>query len=383
MARTLFLLVGALLALPALGRGAEPRPDDAGTLPKSGKVLLLRTHMLLEGDIERVGNGYRVRRTVGETTIPAGQVLFLCGSRKEAYEYLCGQTNLRDADERIKLSRWCLAHGLREEALAEARAAAALRPSSAEARRMVRGLEDSLAGATAQPDVGPPAPGSPPAPPAEVPEPSGYNTESFKLFVTKVQPILMNTCASCHASDRAEKFRLVRVYPDNRNRRATYHNLAAALAQVDRDDPTASPLLTKALVLHGPAAHPPIPDRQSAPYRLLEQWVRHAVTPEGSPAPELTPPEAETAGEPPNAPPGVVGGFLPRGGAPAGAPAQPGFFPLNPAQPNTAGTNPGVPRAPDLADPFDPALFNRTLPRPVPGPDKPPPEEVSPSAPRN
>src|SRR5262245_20654626 len=117
---------------------------DAAT-PTKGSVILLPNDRIMEGDIERVGDQYRIRRDTGETWLTADKVRRLCESREGAYTYLRSQANLHDADERLRLARWCQLHGLRSQALAEAQAAQRIRPRHAETVRLVRTLERALA----------------------------------------------------------------------------------------------------------------------------------------------------------------------------------------------------------------------------------------------
>src|SRR5437870_4170698 len=89
----------------------------------TGHVLLLENDRILEGDIVRDGERYRIRRALGETSMPASKEVRLFANREDAYQFLRGRANLRDADERLRLARWCHAHGLLEQGLAEAKAA--------------------------------------------------------------------------------------------------------------------------------------------------------------------------------------------------------------------------------------------------------------------
>ena len=66
-----------------------------------------------------MGDQYRVRRKIGETWVPASQVLHVCASYEEAYRFLKSRANLSDPEDSYRLAQWCQAHGLREEALAE------------------------------------------------------------------------------------------------------------------------------------------------------------------------------------------------------------------------------------------------------------------------
>src|SRR5687768_4627173 len=109
--------------------------------PASGKVLILDSGRTLEGEIERDGDEYRVRRAIGTTHVPAARVSKLCASKADALAYLRGRANLEDPDERLRLARWCHLEGMREDAVKEARQALALRPEHAESKRLLGYLE--------------------------------------------------------------------------------------------------------------------------------------------------------------------------------------------------------------------------------------------------
>jgi len=158
--------LGSLLAV-TLG-GLALRAVDSPEPPTTGHVLILENGRTLQGDIERQGSQYCIRRSLGETAIggssfptdhqarlagsgvaetwiPADQVTRLCASLEEAYDYLRRQANLRDPDERMRLARWCQQHQLPEQALAEVTAAVELRPHNAEYRRLLQSLQRTSA----------------------------------------------------------------------------------------------------------------------------------------------------------------------------------------------------------------------------------------------
>jgi hypothetical protein len=250
-------------------QAAQPETTEA-----SGKVLVLDNERTLEGDIERVGPQYRIRRPVGELWVRAEQALRLCQTREEAYAFLRARANLLDPDEHLRLARWCHLHGLRRQALEEATAAVEVRPSHAESRRLLSTLQRA---AEATPVVHhakleEEAERSPHPPPPEL------STESLSLYLSRVQPILMNACANCHATGRGGPFKLRRTYEAGViGQRTTQQNLAAVLAQINKDVPSASPLLNKAVIIHGKPgdmAQPPLKNRELPAYRSLEEWVR-------------------------------------------------------------------------------------------------------------
>jgi hypothetical protein len=333
--------------------GAQAGPPDE---PTTGKVLVLDNEHTMEGNVERVGTQYRVRRTVGETWVASERVLKLCVDVEAAYVFLRGRANLNDADERLRLAEWCRQHGLRTQALAEVQEAVKLRPQNAASRRLLDHLRQmQLTGeAVAK---------SPHEPGSESPAISvDLSADAVGVFATRVQPILMNTCAECHAADKGGKFKLTRSYDsEGLNRRVVQQNLAAVIAQVDVHEPRVSPLLTKAVSAHGSLAQAPLRNRQAPAYRTLEDWVRLTLANNPAIREPATAPHAET-----HSPAPAKGDTK---GEPAfAADASPSGD--SPSTPPTTAAAPAKPAAPAAPDPFDPADFNRQI-RPDPKPAAP------------
>jgi hypothetical protein len=362
------LYVGALALAASV---ASPLPAAPLQPPRqTGHVLLLENERVVEGTIDREGDAYHVRRPVGETVVPDRVVLCLCENMEEAYDFLRARANLRDPDERIRLARWCHLHGLRGQAVEEASAAVALRPDHAEGRRLLQSFQKSAtvtpapAPATPRPAASRPDVKAPEEPAIEV------NAEALGQFITKVQPILMNTCASCHMSGQAGSFRLTRSLEGGLvNRRATQHNLSAVLAQINKEHWEGSPFLVKAVNIHGQASQPPLKSRQVPAFRNLEDWVRVIMVNNNSAVADRTPVGTMVAASMEAKAP-VEGA---RGETSFGAivtsprPAQPaGNTPTTGNQPATAATIPekmpailAEPVPVKGVDPFDPALFNQ------------------------
>jgi hypothetical protein len=344
-----------LAAAGVLSLGAAPEAPAAGTF------LVLRNGRTLEGDVERVGEQYRVRRDGGETWIAANLVLRLFRDTEEAYQFLRGRCDLNDAADRLRLAKWCLDNRLRELALEEATAAQQLRPKDPETQRFLERLrQPTPAAAPAPAPLTPAAP--PPAATAELPNlPFDLTPEALGQFTRKVQPILLNACAACHAGDRGGSFKLAPASDIAAlNRKVSQENLAAALAQIKLDRPLASPLLTRAVTVHGGGDRAPLAGRQAAAYRALEDWVNAAL----ANSPHL---QDRLAAPPPPAPPETKAAFADvKPDAPHAAEAPPAHdVPITPAAPPTTGVTP--PENGD--DAFDPSEFNRQA---HPEHDKPP-----------
>jgi hypothetical protein len=250
----------------------------------------------------------------------------------------------------------------------EATEAVALRPNHAASRRLLRNLQQAAVSAPAarphdEPDTGQ----SPPQ----------VNTESLSLFITRVQPILMNACANCHASGRGGAFRLTRTYESAlANRRTTQQNLAAVLAEVNKDRPQESLLLTRALSVHGrDMDKPAFKGRDAAAYKALEDWVRVTLenNPElrGHPAPASSLATGERPGTPElagarteSAAAEAAGPHPPPAPNTSTAAATPSQAEAKPSEARAANASPNEP-----VDPFDPVIFNRQV-HPQKGEDK-------------
>jgi hypothetical protein len=334
MKTILSILVGAaLLPASAVAQSAAPPPPAT-----TGKVLVLENENTLTGDIDRVGRQYRIRRKLGETWVPAERALYLCASVEEAYAFVRGRANLEDPDERLRLARWCRTNGLRAQALVEAKAAVELRPQHRESRRLLTMLEQSSVSATPAP-----RPAEPEGPPPNI----DLTAECLGTFVTRVQPVLMNTCARCHTLEHQGAFRLNHSYDGLADRKGLQQNLAAVLAQVNFAQPQLSPLLTKAVSDHARTGQAPLRGRQVAAYHLLEDWVR--LTQENNPQlREATAPAAV----PPPGPRAETAFGQDTAAAPAAAP---------PPAPAAAAKAPAsaAPKPPAAPDPYDPEDFNR------------------------
>jgi hypothetical protein len=343
-----------LLAGAGVGRGTEPE----GAV-KRGKVLILENEQTLEGDIEQVGDQYRIRRTVGETWVPAQGVLGLCASREEAFRLLRSRANLRDPDERLRLANWCLQHGLRELALPEVEAAVELRPGHARSRQILANLRQSARMQSPRPAA--PAGGARRPKGPEASPNVDLTADSLGLFASKVQPILMNACANCHAAGKGGAFKLTRAHDvGTLTGRTTQQNLTAVLAQVNLHDPVVSPLLTKSVISHGGVAQAPLRGRQAPAYRALEDWVRLTLAHN----PQL---QGRPGGPAPAGP-----AHAPHAPAPARSDTHWGEDhgpPPTPAAPASAPASP-APAAAEAVDPVDPEVFNRQF---HPGGKAPPP----------
>lgn len=330
-------------------RAQTPRPPQAIT----GTILLLENDRILEGAIDRVADQYRIRRGNGELWIPASRAKRLCKDANEAVAVMQSGINVSDPDERLRLARWCQSNGLKDCALREARAALEMRPGHNETRQLVQLLERltiSSSGLGAPP---PPAP-----PPAKAPSPASaqalydVSQDAFAQFAAKVQPVLINTCVTCHQASKGTALQLYRP-SDVGHRIAAQKNLNAVLEFVDFEKTVLSPLLIKSVVPHGGAEQPPLRGRQSPAFQTLHGWVEQTVATN----PHLRDIRRAHTGEPP-----PVFGTTSMSARPAFSEELRGPVPPREKAPIVSRPTvivPSTPAAPAPRDPFDPAEFNR------------------------
>ncbi|HKB01508.1 MAG TPA: hypothetical protein VKD90_04770 [Gemmataceae bacterium] len=313
----------------------------AAESPAPSRVVVLDNENLLEGEVVRVEGGYQIRRpTGGDITLPARRVLAVVADRKAAFAVVAERANRRDADERLRLARWCSANGLPDEALAEAKTAARMRPGFRAAEQYVATLE-LVANTDPDPAVIPARADVPVKEPVTDVQAIEYNSESFPLFASRVHAILLNACANCHAKPETKTLRLTRTG----GRSALSKNLMSALVQVNPAEPTASPLLTKSITPHGTATDAPFKSRNHPAYQTLEIWARFALAPEGTPLPDGPLPDARPA-EPRRLP--DLGEGKAESKLPAGSGDTFGQDSKSAPKPAKSPTH----------DPFDPAIFN-------------------------
>ena len=149
-------------------------------------------------------------------------------------------------------------------------------------------------------------------------------TLASSQFTTKVQPVLVNLCVSCHAQPQhKDGFHLQFVRLGFASPDATLHNAEAASRYVDTSNPNASPLLVKAQQIHGGQQRAAMPGPQHPAFRHLQLW---AIT--------LAPPQAVA--------PAVT--LSPLANLP-----KPVWEPVPEATPTT----------PQIVDPYDPTPFNQ------------------------
>ena len=245
------------------------------------QCLLLTNDRILFGKVRKQGNDFVYIRRGKAVVVPAHRVAYRADSRDEVYRFKASRLPEYDLDERFKLSNWCMANNLNEQALAEYELILRFDPANKRAARLAKSMRRKL-----HPEDHP-APASRayrtmakiPAKPSDVVNTwiRGHGAKSFELYKSKVEPILVNHCATagCHGSFRHTS--PFRIYHGRKGRAIdqtlTAKNLMSLRKVIDLDDPLNSKLLYESIEAHGRQEIPAFGGVSDPMYQQLHDWV--------------------------------------------------------------------------------------------------------------
>ena len=268
-----------------------PKATKAPEVPHLGsrQYVILKNRKLIAGQVRMEGDTVIVREGALDRRWPKAEVLGIADDEQAVWHVLRKQIPDEDLPARMALARWLMFQGLREQALAEARSIVQHDPLHKHAQELVQTLELSLQQFPPQGRATPQGMGGQML--SDWSQELRLTNQGILSFATQAQPVLANQCMDCHArADYSGPFRLTRVSGFEVGWQHTWQNLRAVAAQLNRQEPTQSPLLLKALSAHGMMKQPAFPSRQSPGFKALEAWVLSAVP---QPIPPSIPPASD------------------------------------------------------------------------------------------
>ncbi len=289
---------------PVVTSRAEPVPKkEAPKEAANERVLVLFSGRVVKGQIRQSSTGYVVIKPEGQMVLPFEQVLLEADDMGDAYQQQRTSLPEKTAAAHTELARWCMTYHLLDQARTELREALRLDPSSVLAKNMLQRITDQQLTTNDLPRISMKngqytllgdAKGL-----STVDALGGLPREVASEFVSKVQPLLVNRCATagCHGPGSDNSFELQRVKLGKGGSKAlSQRNLAAVLDRIDHELPINSPLLTKlrgetkasgAKLPHGGLSQDQI--------QTLRTWIESVVQ---KPATEPTPePVATTSSD--------------------------------------------------------------------------------------
>ncbi len=357
------VIVFLLAAIP-LRADETPRP----TAP-ADQVLLLRNGQALRGKITHAGDYYFVTLASGEIRLKADQVDLICRNLEEGYAAKRGGIDPTKVNDHLDLAQWCLEHELYEGATAELADAEAIDRSNArlalikrqmELARQRPGVHDRKLAAADKVLTN-----------EELDRlVRGMPHGTVEMFSTAIQPLLLNTCTTsgCHGVAADNRLRLLRLnLGKSASRRLTQRNLHAVMQLIDRNNPSASPLLQVPIAPHGTSKNPIFTSKEAVQYRQLVVWVSRVTNAPTTEQPTSVEKPNDTLSQRFSTAPAIEldASFAPNpahatSGAGAGrvAPTAKSDEPATSASGKRTARKIASPEMP-ADDPFDPDLFNR------------------------
>lgn len=222
------------------------------TATSGERVLLLQSGKVVKGVIRQSAAGYVVNVSGGQLVLPFDQVRFEGSDLEDLFRQAQNGLPNDTASSHIELARWCVTNGLLDHARKELRIALKRDPESTIAKGLLQRINDQLLATKEIPAVvqrngqysflGDVKPGI-------VAETlGGLPREAATEFVTKVQPLLVNRCATagCHGPGSGNSFELLRAKVGKAPPKShSEKNLKAVTDRLDLEQPLRSPLLMK------------------------------------------------------------------------------------------------------------------------------------------
>ncbi|MGI9456824.1 MAG: hypothetical protein ACR2NU_09690 [Aeoliella sp.] len=252
-------------------------------------MVVLHNGNVLIGQVDLLGDAYRVATGASEIRLSLRDVERVVGSLLEAYEAKRKKVRANSADDHLRLAAWCVRQEMWPQAARELNDARQLDSRHPAIPLVARRLQISSRAAMreSQPPTKPDAIADQQADEhraRELQELESFAASlppgSLEDFTRQVQPILVNGCAAagCHSMDDEQKLRLNRdLLRGIGNRESTLRNLAAVWEEIDHEHADYSPLVMQPSVPHGGLARPVFSgQRQNLQQRIVE-WVRTAT----------------------------------------------------------------------------------------------------------
>ncbi len=341
----------------AESKSNRPLSDGAS----AGPCVLLHNGNVLYGHASQLGEWVIVARDdLSEVQLSRKEVACWAESIRDLYQYRVDRRGEGTLTERLADAQWCLQHDLFDLVAVELIEIYRIAPHHAEARRIEQRLR-SLAG-----NNGP-----------ELSQVEAKETEAIEQeppwleqtlaapnrlhdFARFVQPLLVNRCGQCHDDNSSRNWRLQTPSVGSRlSSRMTGDNFKATLLFLDMSSPLSSELLLKAQTPHG-GEPTNVDPRRSVAAATIYKWIRsvRASLPQGL-SQESVSGESSTVTE---------GGIshssrIPTSHSEAGE-GEGSFMRVShmaelPETKSSDKSTTKPQRLPEIANPFDPELFNR------------------------
>ncbi len=357
---TLLLCAQSLLCVA--NETDSPTVANASSRPSvSRPCVLLANGNVLFGTAKQQGEWILILN--GEDNVsqlPRQQVVCWAPSIEDLYQYRVDRRIAGDLSALARDAQWCLDYELYSQAASLIREIWAIDPDSKLAQSLEKQIRNRTAGPE-EPTVTIPSVQTTSHTVSDVP--AALNLAELKVFASQVQPMLANRCGSCH-SDPSDREWSLHLPPHGArpSSRMTRENWQRSIKMIDANAPDQSLLLTKAVSSHG-GVESPLDARDAKAIASLRLWIQRTA------ASILASPNEDSSIDSILPPPVVLPGAF----ADSSMNSDRGFGTLAEPPKDLSNKTPvptkspiGASRLPQVANPFDPEIFNRKFHPPQP-----------------
>ncbi len=342
--------------------------QNACAAPPEGPVVLLRSGQVIAGVAREDGDQVIIESENTSIRMPKRSVACWGDSIASLYQYRIDRRSPLSMQNHLNDAKWCLENGLLDEAakeLATAREIGGVSPESDALKRRLaiareREAEQAKLAAKGVAQVSGTSGNTEPAKQFESLPPQLFSSTSVQRFTNHIQPIMINRCATagCHGS-RPSASPHLDGWRFGTTAAITNRNLQEVGRLIDPRNPLESRLWKMATTPHGNS--PALSAGVDQPLRdRLQEWliiVSGQVGVGASGAANMGMPSsfAPSASELNIAPSGYPASAMTPVLVPESTPSS--VPELRPAAPNVTAP---PKKLPEVADPFDPEIFNRS-----------------------
>ncbi|MGI9472835.1 MAG: hypothetical protein ACR2NZ_14950 [Rubripirellula sp.] len=277
------------VAMEGATNPGSSQSQDATQDQSERPCVLLKNDNVLFGEAEQVGEFVVIRTgQAGEIRLSRSDVACWADSLRNLYRFRVDHRTNGDVLTHLSDARWCLRYDLYDLAAAELRLVRQFDSDNQQADSIEQQLRRQVAPAPKATSVAGESSSEPSktmvAPVSfdgERPASDPVDPTTLRRFASHVQPMLINRCGSCHQrSMQSEENAWALSLPSPGSRASsemTRTNLASSIEYLDVDVPEASLLLIKATEPHGGAAAP-LNARNAKAIWSFQQWILTATS---------------------------------------------------------------------------------------------------------
>lgn len=249
--------------------------------PTVPRFFLLKSGLMLEASGAKSETHYEVKAEFGSMLVPIENVEFIGESREQIWQHKKRQVDPANCTQLMKLAEWCFSNNFQKEGLEQYHLALKVVPNDQLAgfiRQRIAAAETQSASFGEKmnmPESGIHVAELPDDDPEWTRWVNGVPSSVFDTFSKKVQPILVQRCASaaCHGSSGENQYKI--NIPRQSGGRTTNMNLRSSVQWIDTENPSNSPLLSALVTSH--AGKKALFSVESDQYHNFIEWIQLAA----------------------------------------------------------------------------------------------------------